>query len=230
MMEKTVYRHEEKYLLSYGGYRYLENLLGSVMTLDSNAAGPGAYYIRSLYFDTCSNREYYEKSSGIYERRKIRLRIYDTEAISVKLEMKAKAGSGILKESLAVSRQEAARLIAGDGSFLEDYQEPAAGKLYRILKSNFYRPAVVIDYERTAYVLPVFSVRVTFDKNVRAHMGGGGFWDGRLPMASLLDGSKVVLEVKYTEMLPGYIKQLLATVPKVPVSFSKYCRCRQLVG
>lgn len=229
-MNRTIYRHEEKYLLSRAGYCYLKGLLSGVMELDGNTGGSGDYYIRSLYFDTLSNREYNEKSSGIYERRKIRIRIYDTEAELVKLELKAKAGPGIHKEALTISRAEAKRLIAGDCSFLTAYSKPVAAKLYRIWKSDIYRPAVVIDYEREAYVLPVFAVRLTFDKRVRAHLGGDGFWDPKLPMAALLDGSKVVLEVKYTQMLPEYIKQLLATVPKVPTAFSKYCCCRRLTG
>lgn len=229
-MEKKKYRHEEKYLLSYGGYWYLKNLLGCVMELDANVGAGSDYYIRSLYFDTLENREFREKEYGIYERRKIRLRIYDTKADTVKLELKGKNGSGIHKEALEISREEAELLIAGDCSFLLNHQKATAGKLYNLLKNHFYRPVVVIDYEREAYVLPVFNVRITFDKKVRSHMGGCGFWDPELPMANLLDGSRVVLEVKYTDMLPAHIKTLLATVPKIPVSFSKYCYCRMLTG
>lgn len=230
MMEKNIYRHEEKYLLSYMYYRQMKSLLCAVMEPDRNVRQQGDYYIRSMYFDTLANREYEEKNSGIYERRKIRLRIYDTETDTVKLELKSKAGQGVYKESLIISRGEAERLIGGCCSFLLDHQEPAAGKLYKILKENVYRPAVVVDYEREAYVLPVFSVRITLDKKVRAHMGGDGFWDSKLPMTNLLDGSKVVLEVKYTNILPKHIKKILAIVPKIPTAFSKYCYCRQLTG
>ena len=46
------------------------------------------YFIRSLYFDTINNKAFYEKMEGIEERKKYRLRIYDTKDKNVKFEIK----------------------------------------------------------------------------------------------------------------------------------------------
>lgn len=81
-----------------------------------------------------------------------------------------------------------------------------------------------------AYILPLFKVRITFDKHIRAYMGDKGFWNPDLAMTNLMNTGKLVLEVKYNEMLPLHIKRLLTTVEKVPMAFSKYCFCRMLTG
>ena len=40
----------------------------------------------------------------------------------------------------------------------------------------------------------------------------------------------MVLEVKYDQMLPGYIKEVISTARILNSSVSKYCMARELLG
>lgn len=71
-----VLRQEKKYLLSIEQTERMRRSLGRVLEEDAHAR-QGGYLVRSLYFDTPDDMDFREKSDGIGERRKIRLRIYD---------------------------------------------------------------------------------------------------------------------------------------------------------
>ena len=62
-----------------------------LLEIDRNQLG---YMIRSMYFDSINDDDYYEKLSGEVNRKKIRLRIYDKEGELVKLEIKQKYALG----------------------------------------------------------------------------------------------------------------------------------------
>ena len=70
------YRHELKYLISYGQKADLNLRLAPLLEQDSHARG-GCYMIRSLYFDDYWNTAYQEKVDGVLMRKKYRIRIYD---------------------------------------------------------------------------------------------------------------------------------------------------------
>lgn len=229
-MNQPIYRHEEKFLISPQEYMYLKKLLGSALRSDKNAGEGGVYFIRSLYFDTMSNVNFHQKEDGVEERRKIRLRVYDENAGSAKLEIKNKVGAGIYKESVTVKREDAEALARGDFDVLLGYKNPTAGRVYRLFKTQRYRPTVLIDYEREAFVVPVFTGRITFDTNIRAAAGRNGLSASAGEMKRLFPEPKIVLEVKYNHMLPEHIKRLLGSSACVPMAISKYCLCRTLMG
>ena len=62
--ELQVRRYEEKYLLSPAHAAALQQLLDGVLPRDRYSAG-GAYYIRSLYFDTPSSADFHDKLLGL---------------------------------------------------------------------------------------------------------------------------------------------------------------------
>ena len=68
------FRHEIKYIISYSEFLYLRKKLDDLLEIDRNQLG---YMIRSMYFDSINDDDYYEKLSGEVNRKKIRLRIYD---------------------------------------------------------------------------------------------------------------------------------------------------------
>ena len=229
-IDQPVYRHEEKFLISTQEYMYLKKLLGSVLKGDKNAAEGGRYFIRSLYFDTMSNVNFHQKEDGVQERRKIRLRVYDENARFAKLEIKNKVGAGIYKESVSIKRGDADSMAKGNFSVLLGYRNPTALRVYRLFKTQCYRPAVLIDYEREAFVVPVFTGRITFDTNIRAASGRNGLSTSQKEMKRLFSEPKVILEVKYNHMLPEHIKSLLGSSACVPMAVSKYCMGRTLMG
>ena len=70
------YRHELKYLISYGQKADLNVRMAPLLDHDSHARD-GSYTIRSLYFDDYWNTAYQEKVDGVLTRKKYRIRIYD---------------------------------------------------------------------------------------------------------------------------------------------------------
>ena len=85
-----VNRREFKYLVSPVQTAQIARRLEQVMLPDPHN-GAGGYTVRSLYFDTLSDRDYTDKLNGYYQRRKIRLRSYGTDS-TLKLELKEKQG------------------------------------------------------------------------------------------------------------------------------------------
>lgn len=226
MNDLAVQRYEEKYLLSQPQAAALRHLLDAVLRRDAySAAGP--YYIRSLYFDTPTDRDYTEKLLGVAERTKLRLRIYSTDAKAAKLEIKAKNGTTSHKQSAALTRGDALRLISGDDTVLQGGSR-AALAAWALYRGEARRPAVLVDYERTAWVAPVGAGRITLDEQIRAAKSSELF-SPAVPMAGIHGGGAVVLEIKYNTPLPPYLRNLLSSVPGQFMSISKYATARGML-
>lgn len=231
-MENQVskYRHEVKYYIRKQQAIELKLLLRGTMNLDPNADKTGSYWIRSLYFDTIDNKEYYEKILGHYNRKKIRLRIYDIDSSTVNLEIKNKFKNHILKETVTISREDAHKLIHGSYNSLLNYNEKVTNKLYAFMHSNLYRPTVIIDYEREAYFYPFQNIRVTLDKNLRATFTPRNFFKDDLCLIPLLDNKLVILEIKYNHMIPVFLQKILSNFAAQKSDISKYCIARKIIG
>ena len=225
----NVYRSEWKFYISLSEYYYLKGMLQTVMTPDPNMGEQGQYFIRSLYFDSVDNMDYMTKLSGIENRKKIRLRIYDTNADKVKLEVKNRFNTYMLKESLVISRDEAKEMISGSTDFLNNYDKKVARKVKNVMDNYMYSPKVIVDYEREAFIYPEHNVRVTFDKNIRAAFSDRLF-DRELGTTPVIREPVMVLEVKYNQVLPQYIKDVISTARLLNSSVSKYCMARELLG
>ena len=87
----TVNRVEHKYVISASDAAQLAAKLPMMLQRDRHN-GMNGYIVRSLYFDTAHNKDYYAIEDGIYERHKIRLRIYSLQDKEIKLECKSKKG------------------------------------------------------------------------------------------------------------------------------------------
>ena len=123
-----VNRREFKYLVSPVQTAQIARRLERVMLPDPNNGADG-YTVRSLYFDTLSDRDYTDKLNGYYQRRKIRLRSYGTDS-TLKLELKEKQGDYQRKRSLLLTRPEAEQMQHGQYGFLLARPEPLAQQLY----------------------------------------------------------------------------------------------------
>ena len=183
--------------------------------------------IRSLYFDTAYDGDYFEKLAGVELRRKIRLRCYDPNADFAMLEMKQKQGANQMKRSLRLSREDAIRLTKGDYSPLLKYQEPFAVECYGLMHCRCYRPKTIVEYNRKAFIAKENKIRVTFDNNIVATESSFDLFDSNLNMNPILDKYDVVLEVKFNGFLLDYIRRLINPVDRGELSVSKYVLARQ---
>lgn len=220
--ELQVRRYEEKYLLAPAQAAALQNLLDGVLQRDRYSAN-GAYYIRSLYFDTPEDGDYKDKLLGVSERKKLRLRLYDLQASHIKLEIKAKRAKTSHKQSAVLTRETAQALVDGDPNPLLG-EGTAACAAYALYQGENRHPAALIDYERTAWVFPVGRARITLDSHVRAAKSASLFADD-VPMVGVLN-PMTILEVKYDQPLPAWLGRMLSSIPGTPLSISKYALAR----
>ncbi len=219
-----IFRHEWKYLLSEKEAKLLKDRLMPFLNIDSHVKGDG-YEIRSLYFDDLKNTAYIQKLMGVYSRKKWRIRIYDYSDKKIALERKIKKGNYIFKESADLTRSEFEMIMDNDHEFLLEREENLCKEFYTECMCSLLRPKVIVDYKRLPLVMEEGTVRITFDTEVAAALGGFDIFDKTLVKLPAQDPDKVILEVKYTEFLPQLIKELLPPGGHEFVAFSKYVAC-----
>ena len=219
-----IYRNEWKYLISQWEAENLKRRLLPFLQIDSHAEG-GSYLIRSLYFDDYWDSSYREKIMGVENRQKWRVRIYNYSDSHISLERKKKRGSYIYKESASLTREELSQILDGDYGFLLHHENPLCQEFYYECRVKLLRPKVIVDYDRVPLIQNEGQVRITFDSGVRAAIGGFDLFDPTLPTLEALEPGKLVLEVKFTELLPGIIKELLPLDGQEFTAVSKYTLC-----
>ena len=222
----TVLREEKKFLIGIHEMICKSHELEKFL-LQDNHNGTHGYMIRSLYFDTPFDDDYFEKQAGTEIRRKIRLRIYDPEHNYAMLEMKQKQGAQQLKRSLKVSRADAEKIIKCDFSPLLTYEEPFASEIYAFLLTRCYRPVTIVQYNRKAFIAKENKIRITFDNKIVATESSLDLFSSALNMNPVLDPYDVVLEVKFNGFLLSYIQELINSIDKSELSVSKYVLARQ---
>ncbi len=220
------FRHEIKLLLSPADYRLMSARLSDLLAHDENAGADGEYFIRSLYFDDVSHTAYREKLSGVADRKKYRLRIYNHSDSVIKLECKEKRGDRIKKRAVSVSRSAADGMTAGDFSQLYGSEDPLCQEVLSLAKGKGLAPSVVVDYDREAYVHPVGNVRLTFDKALHAGISGADIFNKELVTVPIFPDGSVIFEIKYDELLPTFIRDLVSTAHGQRIALSKFCLCR----
>lgn len=221
-----VAREEKKFLISVDEAIRISHRLEQVMKGDPHN-GTHGYIIRSLYFDTIYDGDYFEKVDGVEVRRKIRLRCYDPNGEFAMLEMKQKQGANQLKRSLRLTREDAIQMTRGNYSPLLKYQEPFAAECYGIMNCRCYRPKTIVQYNRKAFIAKENKIRITFDSNIVSTESSFDLFDPELNMNPVLDKYDVVLEVKFNGFLLDYIRRLINSVNRSELSVSKYVLARQ---
>lgn len=219
------YRHEFKHIISYRDYVLIKLRLNSLLVTDAHAVSDGSYFVRSLYFDDLYNHAYNDKFSGVLNRAKYRIRMYDYDERTLHLEKKIKSGMYNLKQTTPLAKEEYYRILEGDFGFLLAKPNTLLKVFYHECVTNFMRPRVIVDYEREPYVMDAGDVRITFDKNVRAGMEGFDVFNNEMPTIETLDPGYLIMEVKYTEFLPNVIRDILHSNPADYLAVSKFVLC-----
>ena len=218
------YRHEWKHEINYADMLTLRTRLSAVMKRDKHAIN-GAYQIRSLYFDTLSDKALREKIDGVDIREKVRIRYYNGDTSFIILEKKSKINGLCSKEHCRITEEEAQKLVDGDIGWMIESGRALCVELYSKMLSQGLRPKTIVDYTRDPFVFAPGNVRVTIDYNIRT----GAFRTDFLNPDTLTlpaGDAPIILEVKWDEYLPDIIKEAV-TIPGRRVSaFSKYAQCR----
>lgn len=210
-------------------YRQLRAVLRGLLPYDAHAGGNGGYHIRSLYFDDLYQTAYRQKMAGVEVRKKYRVRIYNCAPGPIALECKHKNGAYIYKESVPLTAAEYIALCRGDCRFLLGKAQPMAARFFVESRAAVLRPRVIVAYDREAFVNDVGTVRITFDKDITAMDPGQDLFDPRAAGYHVLPPGQMILEVKFTGILPEYIQTIFHAYSFVRTSASKFCLCADRV-
>ncbi len=226
-------RHEPKYVVRPETARRILQLIRPHLTLDAhgrNRAGD-AYTVRSVYFDSPRLECFWAKIGGQRFREKYRLRTYNERGSApLHLELKQKLGGDYAKRKIPIDH----RAIAPDaaGTILDwvptassaPADEVARQRLMFRLRRRAYRPVALVTYDREAYTGRWDgTTRVTFDRHVRAvpspllsaiHDESG--WTRLL-------GEWVIVEVKFTRLVPRWMGVVHGRFWLKAQACSKYC-------
>lgn len=95
------------------------------------------------------------------------------------------------------------------------------------MRQKSLRPVVIVQYTRMPFVCDAGNVRVTFDDAITSSNDIAGFLQPEIPLRSVLGTGESILEVKWDELLPSYIREQIGLDSLQWTSFSKYYLCRK---
>lgn len=221
-----VLRTEKKYPMRGAVVYGLCAQLCQTLPLDKYCADGNGYLVRSLYFDSFTNTDFFEKEAGLECRKKIRLRTYG-DGGAIKLEWKQKQGAVQRKRSLLVSADDARELSKGHYQCLRNSPHTLAQELYAYMVSQAYVPRCMVQYQRLAFVAAVNDTRITVDSRLCCHEGAFDLLRPDPPLYPVAPPDAATLEVKYNQFLPSYIKLILSPFQLTETTNSKYYAARR---
>ncbi len=213
------YRNEHKYILSAETAELLRSRVRSVMRPDGNSGG--VYEVCNIYFDDQYDSFYNEKALGGFRRDKYRLRWYNGDLSFIRLERKHKDGNLSYKDTIPINQAQYNSLLSGDFSGSSDLLR----RLALLHSLRRLRPTTAYAYRREAYVYTPGNVRLTFDGH--PYPLGNPPPEGTFSFAGIPDEYERLLEVKFTQFLPGIIAGLFHGLPLARTEMSKYCLVRE---
>lgn len=226
-MKKYKYRHELKFKISNGCAEVLKSQLSLILDKDKNALSDGSYVIKSLYFDDINSNSYYEKLDGVLYRKKFRIRTYNDDDNFIRLEKKMKHNNLTSKEQMLISKGIYSKILDGKINEIKN-PEGLLKEFLNDIKLKGLFPSIIVEYNRVAFIYPVSDVRITFDSNIKSGLYNYDLFDDKSPTYRVIENDKQVLEVKYNEVLPSHIANILSTVPSVREAVSKFAICRSI--
>lgn len=223
------YRNEIKYICSEQQLQLIEHRIGKLCKRDVHTGADGTYTVRSLYFDDYHNTCLQENESGVNAREKFRIRIYNGNTQRITLECKQKMNGKNHKESCLLTEEQCREILQGVCTMPED--APALFcKFYLQYHTRVLRPKVIVQYDRTPFVYKTGNVRITCDRYIAGTENVKLFLEKELPTRPVMQKDCHVLEVKYDELLPDFIKSTLQIRDLQQTAFSKYYMCRKYKG
>ena len=227
-MDTLDYRHELKFICSGQRLFLLENKIRHLCAPDPHAEPSGTYVVRSLYFDTYDDKCLLEGMAGTDNRKKYRIRIYNRGDETIKLECKHSYRGLKAKETCLISREQCECLINDDPIGEIGSSQELLRRFIWEKSTTFLRPKVIVEYTRTPYICIIGNVRVTFDRDICSSADVSRFLEKNIQRRGILQEGKQLLEVKYDEMIPSAVLDLLTAGQQFNrTSFSKYVLCRQ---
>ena len=228
-------RFELKYIIDEPTARGVRDFARSYLQRDEHAvpAMGHAYPIYSIYLDSPGWSLYNATVQGMKNRYKLRIRYYnDNPKSPVFFEIKRRVQDVILKDRACVKRESVKEILRGRCPNRDDLLNPNDMDSYSALR-NFMDLAAdinasgrtIVYYEREAWVTPSDdNVRLTFDRKL-----AGMRWEGQfVPPRETWYYPRmpgVILELKFDNRFPLWMRELVRTFDLYRVCFAKYITC-----
>ena len=190
---------------------------------------PAFYTVNSVYFDSPSFLFYRDKFDGFTRRIKVRIRSYEEDFLTAEryfFELKMKHMDRIYKDRVVVPEALVKKYV--DGNF--DQVDPIEDmdflkKISNLSDFHSLQPYVGVKYKRFSFDDKIMRCKVSIDADIQTcginsvtelQNSNGAF-------AEIMPGY-FVLEVKFDEMIPQYVIDLIAKYNMRRDAISKYCR------
>lgn len=220
------YRHEYKYMIDARQEAILLSKAAGALRRDPHVREDGTYLIRSVYYDDIYDSCLMENHSGSDPRSKFRIRYYNFEPGRISLEKKSKVRGMCLKESCKLKPDECEILLSGGVPAVTEDMPPMKKKLFAEMRLRGLVPKVIVTYERIPFIYSGGNVRVTFDRKITSSNEIDRFLSGYYTERPVLPIGNSILEVKWDEVLPRHLKDVLRLDGLHWIAFSKYATCR----
>jgi hypothetical protein len=235
-------RYELKYIIDERCAGHVRDYIRSYLVPDEHAdpeAG-SSYPVHSLYLDSPALALFRSTVDGLKNRFKLRIRFYDDDpAHPVFVEIKRRLSDVICKERAGVHRVAMKPLLRGmqpSASSLIDSPDrhKAAAALQTFCRTGARlaaRGCVYISYQREAYVSPdTDQIRVTFDRCITVARYCPKVIFAVPKTTTPVDMSGVVLEMKFTERFPNWMRQMVHALNLVRSPSAKYVAGVHTIG
>ena len=233
-------RFEKKYRISEELASGVREFVSSHLDLDEHGAGRPSYSyaVHSLYLDSDQLAIYWMTINGDKNRFKLRLRFYDDKPDSpVFFEIKRRMDKIIIKQRCGVGKAAVPLILAGqlpapDEMLSADPKHLVAIQRFCELSQALEAsPKVHVAYLREAWIDPqTDAIRVTFDRRVLGEPEPTTRFCTEMTHPVQPFGREVILELKYTDCFPGWLREMVEKFGLTQCGAAKYCECVDLIG
>ncbi|MBE6139427.1 MAG: polyphosphate polymerase domain-containing protein [Firmicutes bacterium] len=213
-------RKELKYNITNTDFYLIKHNLNNLIKKDPNCEGD-FYTISSIYFDDYNKTSYNQVKNGISNRWKYRIRFYNYDDSFIKLEKKHKINGLTDKTSVRITREMLDNIL-NNNIRIEENNDKLLNEFIIKMKKDLLRPIICIEYDRIPYVYKLGNVRITLDYNIRYTNKYNDLFNKNKKVYYLKDK---ILEVKYNELIPDFIRYKLELNHLEQISFSKFNNC-----
>jgi hypothetical protein len=231
---RTFNRYELKYVVRTSKLSAIRASLARRLEPDSHGAD-GRYVLTSLYYDSPDLACFWSKIDGESERRKVRIRNYETREPltddgSVYVEIKQRRNRTTQKRRVRVAHADAVALCGGQALHLTDERDQrVADEVQDLARRYELRPIAITSYQREAWEGGWMDrgVRVTFDTDLRSRTSQLDL-AAKMPGMAMMPPGLSIVEIKVNDRIPRWLVRVVAQHDLQVQTVSKYCTAVQV--
>lgn len=214
-------RYEKKFFINFNQENKLKFMIKDIFKIDRNTKNRRGYHCISIYFDTLNLDLMNEKTEGLTNRKKIRVRTYlenlSQDPKKWNLEIKLKRNSSVYKKKKEISNDDLM-------NYLNNRNYNGLLRCFSDTQDQIYIPTFITSYYRQAYESEIFSnCRITIDQQIICNKYSLNFHKRiNQERKYSIDPRFKLLELKYNTFLSSYLSSIFRNLSLDQITFSKY--------